>query len=110
MNRYVLSARLSRRALHPSSALVATRPSHAAARDATPAALPSASPIPGQISGSDWPLYGADLADTRVAGETAISAANVTTLRQVWGVDLGGAVNGTPAIANGTVFIGSYTG
>jgi outer membrane protein assembly factor BamB len=97
-----LSVHLSRRDLLASSALLASLPAIVEAQDATP--------IPSQTVGADWPLYGADLADTRIAGDSAITAANVATLHQAWSVDVGGAVNGTPVIAGGTVYIGSYTG
>jgi polyvinyl alcohol dehydrogenase (cytochrome) len=61
-------------------------------------------------SPGDWPLYGADLADSRVASEPAISSANVADLSRAWSVDVGGAVTGTPVIAAGLVYVGSYSG
>jgi polyvinyl alcohol dehydrogenase (cytochrome) len=85
-------------------------PALSSAQDATPSAPPVASPVPEATAGADWPLYGADLAGTRVAGSSAITAANVATLRQAWTLDVGGAVSGTPVIAGGVVYLGSYSG
>jgi polyvinyl alcohol dehydrogenase (cytochrome) len=100
------SIRLSRRALLASGALITTLPAMAVAQEASPIA----SPVADETSPSDWPLYGANLAGTRVAGDLVISAANIASLGQAWSVDAGGAVNGTPVIVGGTVYIGSYTG
>jgi polyvinyl alcohol dehydrogenase (cytochrome) len=100
------SIRLSRRALLTSTALAATLPAMTSAQEATTVASPtSAEPLP-----ADWPIYGADLSGTRTAGEPLISAANVAGLKQAWTIETGGAVNGTPIITGGTVYIGSYTG
>lgn len=100
------SIRLSRRALVASAALASSVSSRAIAQEATPVA----SPETGGPSPSDWPLYGANLDGTRDAADPVITTANVADLKHVWTVDAGGAVNGTPIIVGGTVYVGSYTG
>ncbi|MEA2596417.1 MAG: hypothetical protein QOF01_2886 [Thermomicrobiales bacterium] len=108
-NPYV-SARLSRRALLTTAALTTMLPATTIAQDASSASPLSASPNSAPTDLVDWPFYGADLAGTRTAGESAISADNVATLGQAWSVDVGGAVSGTPVVAGGIVYVGSHTG
>lgn len=57
-----------------------------------------------------WPVYGADLAGTRAAADTVLSAANVAQLQPAWQVEVGGPVSGTPTIADGVAYVGSYDG
>src|SRR5262245_19303731 len=97
------TAHLSRRTLLGSTALLSALPALAGAQRVSTAAAAQSSP-------GDWALYGADLAGTRVADGTAITSANVGNLSQAWRIDVGGAVSGTPVIAGGTVYVGSYTG
>jgi polyvinyl alcohol dehydrogenase (cytochrome) len=63
-----------------------------------------------QSTGRDWPLFGADLAGTRVAPATVISSANVDSLRQIWNVDAGAPIDGTAVIAGGIAYLGAYNG
>jgi polyvinyl alcohol dehydrogenase (cytochrome) len=68
----------------------------------TTLALPP--PPPG---GTDWPLYGADTANSRTApGGPGTSAA--ATLKQAWRFDASdGDFTGTPVVSGGVVFVGS---
>ncbi len=100
------SPRLSRRAFVATCALIASSPVIADAQEANP----NASPAAEASAPDDWPVYGANLAGTRVASDSIITAANVAGLGHVWSVDAGGAVNATPVIAGGTVYVGSYSG
>ena len=61
-------------------------------------------------SGAEWPLYGADLANTRtVVGGPAASA--VTTMSQAWRDDFtDGDFTGTPVVSGGVVYVGSNGG
>lgn len=59
---------------------------------------------------STWSQYGNSLDGTRRAGSSPISAATVSGLRPCWRFTAGGPVTGTPAIADGTVYVGSYDG
>src|SRR5215216_1962360 len=95
--------RASRRTLLGASALMAAWPAFVRAQG-------TATPSADQPSPGDWPLDGADLADSRVASEPTISSANVAGLGRAWSVDVGGAVGGTPVIAAGLVYVGSYSG
>jgi polyvinyl alcohol dehydrogenase (cytochrome) len=97
-------ARLSRRTLLLAAPLSTVLPHTARAQDATPASSGE------RVSPDDWPLDGRDLAGTRAAAATVISTANVADLGQTWSVDVGGAVTGTPVVADGTVYIGTYAG
>ena len=64
----------------------------------------------GSGAGSTWPQYGNSLDGTRQAGPSRITAATVGRLRPIWRFTAGGPVTGTPAVADGTVHIGSYDG
>jgi polyvinyl alcohol dehydrogenase (cytochrome) len=66
--------------------------------------------IEGQSVSGAWQVYGADLAGTRTVQSAELSSANVVSLRQAWSVDVGAAVNGTPVIAGGIVYLGAYSG
>jgi polyvinyl alcohol dehydrogenase (cytochrome) len=59
---------------------------------------------------TEWPLYGADLANTRtVAGGPAASA--VPTMAQAWRADFtDGDFTGTPVVSGGVVYVGSNGG
>lgn len=97
-----LTAPLTRRALLATTTLALVAPRTVSAQDATP--------IPEASDQSVWPLYGHDLAGTRAIPESQITSANVTQLGLRWQLDLGGAVSGTPIVADSTIFIGSYSG
>jgi polyvinyl alcohol dehydrogenase (cytochrome) len=97
-----LAVRLSRRALLATTTIAATAPLGVVAQEATPAAEPT--------NEGAWPRYGYDLAGTRSIAETQISAETVDLLGLRWQLDLGGPISGTPIVAEGMVYIGSYTG
>jgi polyvinyl alcohol dehydrogenase (cytochrome) len=66
-------------------------------------------------SGGDWPLYGHDLANTRVQPHSTIDASNAPLLQPVWSFSSKGAggdgdFTGTPIEADGCVFVGSNLG
>ena len=76
-----------------------------------------AAPIPGPPGGppaadpaGEWPLYGADLANSRtVSGGPAPGA--VSTMTQAWRADFtDGDFTGTPVVAGGIVYVGSNGG
>ena len=64
----------------------------------------------GRGGGATWSQYGNALDGTRLAGSSPITAATVSQLRPLWRFTAGGPVTGTPAVADGVVFIGSYDG
>ncbi len=66
--------------------------------------------ISGDGAGPTWPQYGNSLDGTRQAGSSPITAATVSGLRPLWRFTAGGPVTGTPAIADGAVYVGSYDG
>lgn len=57
-----------------------------------------------------WLRYGNTLDGTRRAGPSPITAVTVGQLREAWRFTAGGPVTGTPAVADGVVYIGSYDG
>ncbi|HEX5947182.1 MAG TPA: PQQ-binding-like beta-propeller repeat protein [Acidimicrobiales bacterium] len=58
-----------------------------------------------------WVRFGHDLANTRaVADETTLDTATVTDLAPAWEVDGILGVSGTPAVADGVVYLGDWTG
>ena len=76
----------------------------------------AAAPSPGASGGTaanpigEWPLYGADLANSRtVAGGP--DAAAVAGMRQAWRADFtDGDFTGTPVVSGGVVYVGSNGG
>src|SRR5438105_1959582 len=58
-------------------------------------------------TGADWPLYGANPANTRTSTAGPAKAA-VSSLRSLWRFDAhDGDFTGTPVVAGGRVFVGS---
>ena len=58
-----------------------------------------------------WVRFGHDLANTRaVAGETTLDTGTVSDLAPAWEVDGILGVSGTPAVADGMVYLGDWTG
>jgi polyvinyl alcohol dehydrogenase (cytochrome) len=58
-----------------------------------------------------WDVFGADLANTRVAaGETAIAPDTVAGLAPAWQLSGVKGVTGTPIVAGGVVYVGDWTG
>lgn len=95
----------SRRSLLKAAGAFALLPNLATAQ--APAASPAAVTA---VAAGEWPLYGADLADTRAAASPAITAANVASLAPRWRVEVGGPISGTPVVVGATVYIGDYGG
>lgn len=60
--------------------------------------------------GPSWSQYGNTLDGTRQAGSSPINAATAGSLRPLWRFTAEGPVTGTPAIADGVAYIGSYDG
>lgn len=96
----------------------ATRPLRALALALALLALPAASAaLPGltvlgaTIGPGDWPFYGHDHENTRAnAADAAITKATAATLVPLWSADVGGDVTGTPAVAYGRVYAGTFGG
>jgi outer membrane protein assembly factor BamB len=69
---------------------------------------PPAGSAPGASGSADWPQY-------RFAAhrrgfnpyETALNVSNASTLRVVWSYQTGAAIESSPAVVDGTVYIGS---
>ncbi|HEX6418483.1 MAG TPA: PQQ-binding-like beta-propeller repeat protein, partial [Acidimicrobiales bacterium] len=60
---------------------------------------------------AEWLRLGNDLANTRAApGETAIGPGTVAGLQPAWELRGVKGVTGTPAVADGTVYVGDWTG
>ncbi|HKQ08038.1 MAG TPA: PQQ-binding-like beta-propeller repeat protein [Blastocatellia bacterium] len=59
---------------------------------------------------AEWPMYQRDAAHTGYAVASNISASNIANLRQAWGYQTGGIVTGTPVVAGGMVYVGSWDG
>jgi hypothetical protein len=68
----------------------------------------SAAPALGQ--GSDWPMGGHDLNNSRNQAATAINTGNVASLTLKWAFTTGGAVAATPAVWNGLLFFPDQAG
>lgn len=64
-----------------------------------------------ESTGSQWPVYGHDLAQTRTnVAESRITAANVATLTRTWEItDLVG-VTGTPTVHDGVAYFADWKG
>ncbi|WP_344923492.1 PQQ-binding-like beta-propeller repeat protein [Streptosporangium oxazolinicum] len=58
---------------------------------------------------ADWTTFGHDLANTRTAQETTLSAANIGSVRTRWNA-AGAAVTGTPAIVGGIAYYSDFDG
>jgi outer membrane protein assembly factor BamB len=82
----------------------------------TPAVATAACP-PSSTPGGDWRSYGHDAANSRTQpAETALSSAAAQRLHAAWvfstasAGDVSGAINSTPIVADGCVFVGSGGG
>jgi polyvinyl alcohol dehydrogenase (cytochrome) len=63
----------------------------------------------GAAAGSDWPVAGQNIENTRSApAETTISPANVAGLKVKWSVTTNGDVMDTPAVSNGIAYFTDY--
>jgi polyvinyl alcohol dehydrogenase (cytochrome) len=59
----------------------------------------------------EWPTYGHDLTNSRTQpAEEEIDAGNVDTLEAAWVHQAGGAVNNTPIVTGGCIFVGASNG
>lgn len=62
-------------------------------------------------SRGEWPSYGRDLTNSRTQpAERSIGADNVGSLEAAWVHRAGGAINSTPIVTGGCVFVGSSDG
>jgi polyvinyl alcohol dehydrogenase (cytochrome) len=61
-------------------------------------------------SAVEWKMYQRDPAHTATATGSRIDTGNVSTLMESWRFATDGWITGTPVIANGTVYIGSWDG
>ena len=58
---------------------------------------------------ADWPMYGHDIAQSRSnPAETAITTANVASLKQLWVFKTAAPVSATPTVVNGVVYFGGW--
>src|SRR5947209_14465866 len=73
-------------------------------------ALPAAPAVAKKATVPEWPVYGADAANSRtVSGGPA--ATQVPLLKQAWRVDFtDGDFTGTPVVSGGVVYVGSNGG
>lgn len=86
----------------------------AAACSSTPVTVTNAA-APKPLASGSWPYSNGDLADTRDAAGSTITAANVSGLKQAWtfhitgpaaaGVGPDGALAANPIVVNGVVYI-----
>lgn len=64
-----------------------------------------------ESTGSQWPFYGHDLAQTRTnVAEKTITPANVAKLKRTWHVDDLVGVTGTPAAVDDVVYFADWKG
>jgi len=76
-----------------------------------PVVLPLAHELPADLLGSDWPTYlGEVTRNSANAGETELSPSNATNLGLLWSYAAQKRIESSPAIVNGTVYIGSIDG
>jgi outer membrane protein assembly factor BamB len=59
---------------------------------------------------ADWKMYQRDSAHTANAVGSRIDTTNASTLTEAWRFTTGGWVSGTPVVANGVVYVGSWDG
>ena len=74
-------------------------------------AADEAGSVPTTSEDASWVRYGHDLANTRaVADEATLAPETVADLAPVWQVDGVLGVTGTPAVVDGVVYVGDWTG
>jgi outer membrane protein assembly factor BamB len=59
---------------------------------------------------AEWKMYQRDSAHTGNAVGSRIDTTNASTLTEAWRYTTGGWVSGTPVVANGVVYVGSWDG
>jgi outer membrane protein assembly factor BamB len=59
---------------------------------------------------AEWPMYQHDPARTGYAAASRVNVTNVTNLNQAWSYRTDGIVTGTPIVAGGMVYVGSWDG
>ncbi len=69
-------------------------------------------PTTPQVVSHDWPTAGHDLANTRAAMDSSISAASIGGFRQLWRTDLptAGSLSTVPIVVDGTVYVQGGSG
>ncbi len=72
---------------------------------------PKKEPVNGQVSPSDWPLYGRDLAGSHYNPlEKIITPATASRLKTKWIFETEGDVSSQPIVVGGVVYFGSWDG
>jgi outer membrane protein assembly factor BamB len=59
------------------------------------------------LSGCDWTMFGYDVVHSRFSPETTITTANAASLVPKWSAVTGGAVDSSPSVVNGVLYVGS---
>src|SRR5438132_10772034 len=62
------------------------------------------------VTYQDWPTYLHDAARTAASNEAILTSNNATALKKKWSYATGGSIVASPAIVNGTVYVGSWDG
>jgi polyvinyl alcohol dehydrogenase (cytochrome) len=57
---------------------------------------------------ANWTAYQHDSAHTGYSNSSDLNSSNIATLDQAWSFPTGGWVTGTPLVADGTVYVGSW--
>lgn len=61
-------------------------------------------------STADWKAYQHDMAHSGYSATSLLNTSNVGSLTQAWSFTTGGWVTGTPIVADGVVYVGSWDG
>src|SRR5438128_1303628 len=61
-------------------------------------------------STADWPMYQHDSAHGGYSSASRLDSSNVSSLTEAWNFKMGGWVTGTPIVADGRVYAGSWDG
>ena len=67
-------------------------------------------PRPAAAAGDDWPTFLHDPARSAASADTGLTTANAGQLRQAFAAKLGGPIVSSPAIVNGTIYVGAWDG
>src|SRR5262249_49721556 len=59
---------------------------------------------------ADWPMYQHDSGHGGYSSASQLNSSNVSTLAEAWNFKTGGWVTGTPIVADGKVYVGSWDG
>jgi len=72
-------------------------------------------PLAGRVAAAggcvaDWPMYGHDLAHTFQQTCTSVTAANAATLHPAWHLQTADSVSASPAVVDGVLYDGDWSG